>query len=84
MHPDFHIGDRMWATYDPQKPSHLLSRHWVTIPPTNFPVFGTSLIAVFFLVGTVALILRRRWVLRNWPPEKPDTAPTTPGRLTKP
>ncbi|MFF8094549.1 DUF3592 domain-containing protein [Streptomyces sp. NPDC016675] len=84
MHPDFHAGDHMWAIYDPENPSRLLSRHWVSIPPTNFPVFGTSILSAFFLVGAVVLFFRRLWVLRNWPPEKPETIPITRVRLTKP
>jgi hypothetical protein len=84
MHPDFHTGDRMWAIYDPENPSRILSRHWVIIPPTNFPVFGTSILTAFFLVGSVVLFFRRLWVLRNWPPDKPATIPNSPVSLTKP
>ncbi|UOB11015.1 hypothetical protein MQE23_18915 [Streptomyces sp. HP-A2021] len=91
MLPDAHTGDSMLVTYDPKDPSRILARSWVTAPPADLPTYGTAALAAFFLSGSVALTLRRRWILRTWPPDSlvPDPAqPQEPGsksvRLTKP
>jgi hypothetical protein len=91
MLPDAHSGDSMQVTYDPKDPSRSLVRNWVMEPPANLPTYGTSALAVFFLSGSVAVTIRRRWILRTWPPESSASDPKHPqkpgtksDRLTKP
>ncbi|WP_217140664.1 hypothetical protein [Streptomyces sp. AC627_RSS907] len=93
MYPDVANGDSMLVTYKPNDPSRVLSKSWVSAPPANLPAYGMSAGAGFFLVGTIVAVLRRRWVLRNWPsdPAATDSAgPERPGppdktvSLTKP
>jgi hypothetical protein len=90
MLPDAHTGESMLVTYDPKDPSRILARGWVMDPPADLPTYGTAALAAFFLSGAVAVTLRRRWVLRTWPPDSlvPDPVqPQEPGsksvRLTK-
>ncbi|WP_143668882.1 MULTISPECIES: DUF3592 domain-containing protein [unclassified Streptomyces] len=91
MLPDAHSGDSMQVTYDPNDPSRSLDHSWVMAPPANLPLYGVSALAAFFLSGAVVLTLRRRWILRTWPPESPVSDPEHPQkagtksvRLTKP
>ena len=67
MLPETQTGASMIVTYDPEDPSRILTQSWVKDPPINLPAYGTSALAAFFLLGTVALVFRRRWILRNWP-----------------
>ena len=67
MLPETQTGASMIVTYDPEDPSRILTQSWVKDPPPNLPAYGTAAIAAFFLLGTVALVFRRRWILRNWP-----------------
>ncbi|MCX5060617.1 hypothetical protein OOK12_27070 [Streptomyces sp. NBC_00452] len=66
MYPDTHTGKSMLVTYDPEEPSRILAQNWVANPPPNLPTYGTSALAFVFLGLTVAVLLRRRWVLRTF------------------
>ncbi|MER7401682.1 DUF3592 domain-containing protein [Streptomyces sp. NPDC000070] len=82
MLPDAHAGESILVTYDPTDPSRILARGWVMDPPANLPTYGTAALAGLFLSGAVAVTLRRRWILRTWPPDSavPDPAqPQEPG-----
>ncbi|MGW3590001.1 hypothetical protein [Streptomyces fungicidicus] len=91
MFPDLRTGDVLEVMYDPEDPSRVLPRQWVIAPPLNLPAYGTAALTVIFLGLSVAVMLRRRWILRtSWPehpaygsgdPRKPDS---TTVRLTKP
>jgi hypothetical protein len=60
-------GDLVLVVYDPQAPDRVLTADWVERPPVlTGPLVVTALMAVVFLAGTVALVLRRRWVLRHF------------------
>ncbi|MFD9001847.1 hypothetical protein ACFV0T_12880 [Streptomyces sp. NPDC059582] len=83
MYPDAHVGDSMVVTYDPTNPSHSLSHEWVTDPPVNLPVYGTSALALLCLAGTVVVVLHRRKILRTFGPETPPAPATAPTPLTK-
>ncbi|MEU0893236.1 DUF3592 domain-containing protein [Streptomyces massasporeus] len=67
MLPETQTGASMIVTYDPEEPSRILTQSYVKDPPPNLPAYGTAAFAAFFLLGTVALVFRRRWILRNWP-----------------
>ncbi|MEU1938650.1 DUF3592 domain-containing protein [Streptomyces coeruleorubidus] len=87
MLPDAHAGESMLVTYDPTNPSRILAHDWVMNPPANLPTYGTAALAAFFLLGAVAVTLRRRWILRTWPPDfaAPDpTRPQEPGSESLP
>ncbi|MCT7352112.1 hypothetical protein N4P33_07980 [Streptomyces sp. 15-116A] len=88
MLPDTRPGELLLVTYDPNDPSRSLAHSWVTDPPANVPAYGMFALTGFFLLGTVGVALRRRWILRTpWPPDPfaPDTADShQPVRLTKP
>ncbi|MFF7732402.1 hypothetical protein [Streptomyces sp. NPDC007984] len=89
MLPETEAGASMIVTYDPEDPSRILTQSWVKDPPINLPAYGTSALAAFFLLGTVALVFRRRWVLRNWPSDvsvagSAKAHGSTSVRLTKP
>jgi hypothetical protein len=89
MLPETQTGASMIVTYDPEDPTRILTQSWVKDPPANLPAYGTAAIAAFFLLGTVALVFRRRWILRNWPSDA-SVAGSAKGhgsksvRLTKP
>lgn len=78
MLPDAHTGESMLVTYVPKDPSRSLTRSWVMALPPNLPAFGTAALAAFFLSGVVAVTLRRRWILRTWPPDSSAADPTQP------
>lgn len=91
MYPDTHAGASMLVTYDPEDPSRSLAHDWVEDPPLNLPVYGTSALALLFLTLAVAVVLRRRWVLRTFGPDtssRPSASGEKPSsggvRLTKP
>lgn len=69
MLPDVRTGDSLLVTYDPEEPSRVLPRGWVTDPPANLPAYGTAAIALLCLALATAVALRRRWILRTWPSE---------------
>jgi hypothetical protein len=71
MYPDTHTGASMLVTYDPHDVSQSLAHDWVVDPPANLPAYGTSALAVVFLGLTVAVLRRRRWVLRTFGPKAP-------------
>ncbi|MDT9701468.1 hypothetical protein [Streptomyces sp. P17] len=80
MYPDAHTGDSMLVTYDPEDPSRILAQSWVADPPANLPAYGTSAIALLLLAGVVAVVFRRRWILRTWPQQPSEPARSeTPG-----
>lgn len=91
MLPDLRSGDALAVTYDAKDPSRVLPHDWVSSPPLNLPAYGTSILAVFMFGLTIAVVLRRRWILRTaWPdhpsygssdPQAPDS---TAVPLTKP
>jgi hypothetical protein len=91
MLPDLRADDALLVTYDPEDPSRVLSRSWVISPPLNLPAYGTSALALFTFGLTVAVVVRRRWILRTpWPdhPLHRSSDSRDPGstavRLTKP
>lgn len=91
MLPETHTNASMVVAYDPKDPSRIMARSWVEDPPVSLQTYLASALALVFLVFAVALILRRRWVLRTFGPEDPPASPTDdkkPGsgsvRLTKP
>lgn len=91
MLPDVRTGDTLLVTYDPEDPSRVLPRSWVTAPPANLPAYGTGALALVLLGLAIAVALRRRWILRTpWPdhplhgPADPRSPDSTAVRLTKP
>ncbi|MEW2266338.1 DUF3592 domain-containing protein [Streptomyces sp. NPDC047853] len=88
MYPDVATGDSMLVAYDPDDPSNALLDRWVTHPPFNLPALGATVGAVFILIGMIWGLLRRRWILKNWPsdpPAEPEKKPeASPVSLTKP
>ncbi|MET9253165.1 hypothetical protein [Streptomyces sp. NPDC003717] len=83
MYPEVHTGDAMLVTYDPNDLHRSLPHRWVADPPANLPAYGSSALALFFLSGTIAVALRRRWILKNWPPETPVEKPSEGVGLAK-
>jgi hypothetical protein len=91
MRPEAEVGEALTVRYDSKDPSHALPVSWVDNPPIlNLPMLGTAALTIFFLAGTVVLVLRRRWVLRIFgPPSDTVESPGTEGggkpvRLSKP
>ncbi|WP_148663821.1 DUF3592 domain-containing protein [Streptomyces ambofaciens] len=91
MYPDVDTGDSILVAYDPDDPSLALAERWVTHPPFNLPAFGATACALFILVGMVWGLIRRRWILKNWPADPPvapekktEPTPDAPVSLTKP
>lgn len=91
MYPDTHAGASMLVTYDPKDMSRSLAHDWVEDPPANLPAYGTSVLSLVCLALTVAVVLRRRWVLHTFgsdTPPGPSGSGEKPGsgnvRLTKP
>lgn len=91
MLPDLRADDALLVTYDSEDPSRVLSRSWVTSPPLNLPAYGTSALALFTFGLFIAVVVRRRWILRTSWPDHPllgSSGPQNPGstnvRLTKP
>ncbi|MEU6380043.1 hypothetical protein [Streptomyces sp. NPDC046909] len=81
-YPDTHSGASMIVTYDAKDPSRILARDWVKHPPVSLQTYLCWVLAFVFLGFGVALIFRRRWVLRQ--PEDPPTPSPQEVRLTKP
>jgi len=80
MYPDTRSGASILVTYDPEDPSRSLAHYWVEDPPMNLPAYGTSALAVLFLVLTLAVVLRRRWILRTFGPETPPASSAEPDK----
>ncbi|MGZ3100729.1 hypothetical protein [Streptomyces sp. H72] len=88
MYPEVATGDPILVVYDPDDPSTALAERWVTHPPFNYPALGSAAGAAFFGIGMIWGLLRRRWILKNWPsdpPAEPEKKPeASPVSLTKP
>ncbi|MEV8568677.1 DUF3592 domain-containing protein [Streptomyces sp. NPDC051322] len=76
MISEVETGDDLAVTYDPHDPSQVLAQSWLRHPPyVNLAVIGSGFLILFFTVGTAALILRRRHILRTYG-RPPTPAPT--------
>ncbi|GGX36496.1 hypothetical protein GCM10010297_67160 [Streptomyces malachitofuscus] len=85
MLPDVRADEALLVTYDPDDPSRALPHSWVVTPPPNLPAYGTAGLALIILGLTIAVVLRRRWILRTPWPEHPmygSSDPVNPGSAT--